>query len=103
VATFHFVLVGWVFFRASSLSTAWSIFRQVGSFKYSFDNATPAYLGVLGIAALGHYVPDSWFRGGLEGFAKTPALVQAAGLALLVAGIRFVAAAGAAPFIYSRF
>jgi hypothetical protein len=39
----------------------------------------------------------------LNAFVRTPAPVQAAILALLLIGIRLVAATGSAPFIYSRF
>ena len=101
--TFHFVLLGWIFFRAASLGTALSILRQIGSFRYSFDNITPAFLLVLAVAVAAHYVPQSWYSGSVIGFARTPALIQAGALALLVFAIRFVAATGAAPFIYSKF
>ncbi len=101
--TFHFVLLGWIFFRAASLGTAMSILRQMGSLRYSFDNTTPAFLFVLAVAVVAHFVPQSWYSGSVVGFARTPALIQAAALALLAFAIRFVAATGAAPFIYSRF
>jgi D-alanyl-lipoteichoic acid acyltransferase DltB (MBOAT superfamily) len=106
LVTFHFVLLGWVFFRASSVGTAVSILRQVTSFvhsKYGFDNTNPAFLFVLAVAAAGHFIPQAWFNGSVIRFSRTPALLQAAALALLVMGIRYVAATGAAPFIYSRF
>lgn len=104
--TFHFVLLGWVFFRSANVDTALNILRQITSFlytKYTVDNTTPAFLFVLALAILAHFIPQSWFKAGTETFAKTPALIQAAALALLVVGIRHVAATGAAPFIYSKF
>jgi alginate O-acetyltransferase complex protein AlgI len=101
--TFHFVLLGWIFFRAASLGTAMSILRQIGSLRYSFDNTTPGFLFVLAVAVVAHYVPQAWYSGSVIGFARTPALIQAAALALLAFAIRFVAATGAAPFIYSKF
>jgi D-alanyl-lipoteichoic acid acyltransferase DltB (MBOAT superfamily) len=101
--TFHFVLLGWVFFRANTVTTALSILRQIASLPYSFANATPPFLGVLALAALAHFIPQTWFNLGVGRFTRTPALVQACALALLAAGIRYVAATGAAPFIYSKF
>lgn len=101
--TFHYVLLGWIFFRAASLGVAFNILRQIGSLKYSFDNATPAFLLVLTLAIAGHFVPAAWYNGSIIRFARTPALVQAGALALLALAIRYVAATGAAPFIYSRF
>jgi alginate O-acetyltransferase complex protein AlgI len=101
--TFHFVLFGWIFFRAANVGVAVAILRQIGSLRYSFDNVTPAFWLVLILAATAHFIPDAWFNGGIVHFARTPALVQAAALALLVLGIRFMSSKEAAPFIYSRF
>ena len=103
VLTFHLVLLGWIFFRAANVDTALKILSQIAHFRPSFDNTTPAFLLVLlaGIAA--HFIPKSWYDASVEGFARTPALIQSAALALLVMTIQRVAATGAAPFIYTRF
>ncbi len=101
--TFHFVLLGWVFFRAANVETALNVLRQIGSLKFSFDNTTPAFLLVLLLAAGAHFAPRSWYDAGLLQFTRTPAVVQAAALASLLIAIRFVSTAGAAPFIYSKF
>ncbi len=103
VLTFHFVLLAWVFFRAESVRTALQILAQIGSFQYSFENTTPPFLLVLGIGVLGHFIPKAWFNQGESWFAQSPALVQACAIALLVVAIQYVAATGAAPFIYQRF
>jgi hypothetical protein len=58
---------------------------------------------VLGIAVVAHYIPNSWYNASLKAFTSVPAPVQAIALALLIFGIRYVAATGSAPFIYSRF
>src|SRR3984885_4821757 len=42
--TFHFVLLGWVFFRAASASAALKVLTQIASGHYSFDNTTPLFL-----------------------------------------------------------
>lgn len=101
--TFHFVLLGWVFFRANTVATALGILRQIASLQYSFANATPDFLLVLAFAAIAHFIPLSWFNDGIARFTRTPALVQAGALALLVIGIKYVAATGASPFIYSKY
>jgi hypothetical protein len=103
LVTFHFVLLGWIFFRAASVAAALGILRQIGSLKFTFDNTTPALLFVLIFAAAAHFVPTSWFNGGMVRFARTPALVQAGALALLALAIRYVSATAASPFIYSKF
>jgi alginate O-acetyltransferase complex protein AlgI len=101
--TFHFVLLGWIFFRAANVDTALKILSQIANFRFSFDNTTPAFLAVLLAGAVAHFVPKSWYDGSIIGFSRTPALVQSAALALLVFAIQRVAATGAAPFIYTRF
>ena len=101
--TFHFVLLGWVFFRAASANAALTVLSQIGSGHYSFDNTTPLFLLVLGIGVAGHFLPKSWYDGGVLLFARTPAVIQAGALAALTLAIRYVASTGAAPFIYSKF
>jgi len=101
--TFHFVLLAWVFFRAANVDTAIKILQQIASLRFSFDNASPRFLLVLGIAAAAHFIPDSWHDFSFRGFSLSPAVVQAAALALVLVAIRLMSAAGAAPFIYSKF
>ena len=103
VVTFHFVLVGWIFFRAANLGTAREIFAQIGSGTISFANVTPAFLLVLAIAACAHYVPKRWYDRSLQLYSESPYYVQAAAMAGLVVAIQYVAATGVAPFIYTRF
>ena len=101
--TFHFVLVGWIFFRASNLATAREILAQVFSGTVSFANVTPAFLLVLAIAVCAHYLPKRWYDRSQELYSASPFYAQAAAMALLVLAIQYVAATGAAPFIYTRF
>jgi D-alanyl-lipoteichoic acid acyltransferase DltB (MBOAT superfamily) len=103
VLTFHFVLFTWIFFRAANVETALQILRQIGAFRFSFENATPQFLAVLGIAAAAHFVPRGWLDFGLRRFTAAPAFVQAGALAGVLMAIRAVSSAGAAPFIYSKF
>lgn len=101
--TFHFVLVGWIFFRAGTLDVALKIFRQLASVTFTFDNVTPLFMAVLVIGAAGHFAPKTLFDSAVLLFARTPAPVQAVALLLVAVAIRFVASTGAAPFIYTKF
>jgi len=103
VLTFHFVLFAWIFFRADSMKTALQILAQIGSLQYSFENTTAPFLLVLGIGVVAHFIPKAWFDAGQGWFARSPALLQAGAMALLIVAIQYVAAAGAAPFIYQKF
>ena len=101
--TFHFVLIGWIFFRASSLDTARDILYQISSGTISFGNITPVFALVAVLAAAAHYVPQRWYDGGLRLYCQSPYYAQAAVIAGVVVAIRYAGGAGAAPFIYSRF
>jgi D-alanyl-lipoteichoic acid acyltransferase DltB (MBOAT superfamily) len=101
--TFHFVLVGWIFFRAANLATVRDIFAQIGSGTVSFGNVVPGFLVVMIIAACAHYLPKRWYDLSLAGYSQSPYYVQAAAVALLVVAIQYVATTGAVPFIYNRF
>lgn len=103
VVTFHFVLLGWIFFRASNLATARDIFAQIGSGTVSFGNVTPGFLLVAAIAACAHYLPKGWYEWSLLLYSRSPFYAQAAAMALLLVAIQYVGATGAVPFIYNRF
>jgi alginate O-acetyltransferase complex protein AlgI len=103
LVTFHFVLLGWIFFRASSLATARDIFAQIGSGTVSFANVAPGFLLVMAIAACAHYLPKGWYDRSLLLYSKSPFYAQAAAMALLVVAIQYIGATGAVPFIYNRF
>lgn len=103
LATFHFVLVGWIFFRAANVATARDILTQIGSGTVSFANVAPGFLLVLGIAILAHYLPKSWYDGSLRLYSASPFYAQATAMALLIVAIQYVGATGAVPFIYNRF
>jgi D-alanyl-lipoteichoic acid acyltransferase DltB (MBOAT superfamily) len=103
ILTFHFVLLTWIFFRAATVKAAMQILQQIVSLKFSFDNASPAFLLVLAIAAAAHFVPKAWYDFSLRQFTRTPAVAQAAALAGVLIAIRLVSSTGAAPFIYSKF
>jgi alginate O-acetyltransferase complex protein AlgI len=103
VLTFHFVGIGWIFFRASNLATARDIFWQICSGTVSFVNITPAFVGVMLIAACAHFVPKRWYDGGLRLYCQSPYYAQAAAIAVVIVAIRYAAGSSSAPFIYSRF
>jgi alginate O-acetyltransferase complex protein AlgI len=101
--TFHYVLLAWIFFRASSVGAAGDVLTQLGAFTVSFANIGPAFGFVLCVAVAAHYLPERWYSRGVQLYSEAPFYVQAGALALLVIGIREVAGSGTAPFIYSRF
>jgi len=101
--TVQFVCLAWVFFRAASLENAWAVLARIASLTGSLANVSGPLAVVLGIAALAHYCPADWYRRATLLFIKAPSFVQAFAMALLLLAIHYVAATGAAPFIYTKF
>ena len=101
--TVQFVCLGWVFFRASSLENAVEILGQVGSLTWSAANLSGTILLIAGIAIAGHYAPKKWLDASETLFARTPFFAQAVLLLLLALSIKYVAATGSAPFVYTQF
>jgi alginate O-acetyltransferase complex protein AlgI len=101
--TFHFVVFAWIFFRAPSVDAALEVLQRIASLSVSFVNVTPGFAIILAIAACAHFLPKGWYQRSLDWYCATPFYVQGAALALLAIGIQYIAATGAAPFIYTKF
>jgi alginate O-acetyltransferase complex protein AlgI len=101
--TFHFVTFAWIFFRSSTVDAAMGVMERIGSLTVGFDNVSTPVAVVLGIAAVGHYVPAKWYEWTQTRFAASPFFAQAAALTLLAIALQYVSATGAAPFIYTKF
>ncbi|WP_031497264.1 MBOAT family O-acyltransferase [Bryobacter aggregatus] len=101
--TVQFVCFCWIFFRASSFENAVDILTQIGSLTMSTANLTGALLTIGAIAIAGHYAPKKWLEESEVLFGRAPFVVQAALLAMLAMSIKYVAATGNAPFVYSQF
>ncbi|MBY0506429.1 MAG: hypothetical protein K2X03_21090 [Bryobacteraceae bacterium] len=101
--TVQFVCFAWIFFRAGTLDSAMRILDRIGSRTVSFSNISAPIQMILAIAIAGHYLPPRWWQWTQEKFAAAPFYAQAAALMLLMIGIQYVAATGAAPFIYTKF
>jgi len=103
LATFHLVLLAWVFFRADSVSTAFSILRKIGAAPFTGDFTGPS-LKMLLLTAL-VFVPE-WFQRRQAHALALPGLARPLRWALyyaLVLTILFSAHVGETPFIYFQF
>jgi alginate O-acetyltransferase complex protein AlgI len=103
IGCFHFVCFSWIFFRAESWNAAWSLLQRIATFSGDTSNLTCAWLLILIIAAVAHFVPDDWLQSIEKLFVAAPAPLQAAMLMLLAVSIQKVVSSGVAPFIYSKF
>jgi alginate O-acetyltransferase complex protein AlgI len=102
-ATFHFVCLTWVFFRAASVPDALALLQRVGSLTVGFENIPPLLLAVLLLAAASLFAARSWYARAMEAFAQSPFYVHAAALLAVVLAIELLGGRGSTPFVYSRF
>ncbi|MDJ0766172.1 MAG: MBOAT family protein [Myxococcota bacterium] len=101
--TFHFVCGAWVVFRSDSLATAVQIFQAVFSFTSGMANLSFPIIAVILVAALSHWIPDTWIKASQRLFHAAPAPVQAAALIAAILVITQIAQSDVAPFIYFQF
>ena len=101
--TGHFVCFAWVFFRAPNFPAAMSILERIASLTFSTANISGAFALILFLAVLFQFAPKKSYEFSLRIYTSSPAIVQAAALALLVLAIQYVAATGSTPFIYTKF
>ena len=102
ILLFHAVCAGWVFFRASSFATVFTVFSRL-TVLGAATLATGPVLIVLFLGLAGQYMPPRW-RNGLEiELGRWPALARGAVLAVAIATIEILGPTGVAPFIYFQF
>jgi alginate O-acetyltransferase complex protein AlgI len=103
IATYQFVCLTWVFFRAGSVANALDVLERIASISVGFENVTPllALTMLAGAAAL--FVRKQWYSLAMERFAQSPFYVHAAALVLVALAIQSLGGRSAAPFVYSRF
>ncbi len=102
-ATFHFVCLAWVFFRAPTLSHAALALETLVRGRWQLDHVSWRVCVVVVVAMILHALPRAWKTRARDVFVGAPALAQ--GLALAVAAVILHLAAGAKPepFVYGQF
>jgi hypothetical protein len=103
VFMFHLVVLGWVLFRAQSLSLTWQFLSRLGSWGTPTLWTAPVLVAIA-VAIGPQLLPERETSGFEQWFGRLRPVVLAAGIAVL---ILFVAATvpsdGVPPFIYFRF
>jgi len=101
--TFHYVCLGWVFFRAESFGKAWAVLKQISTLTTYHPNLHGWVLLALVVGLVSHYTPDSLFEWARSKFAALPWYVQGLLLFVVAFVLREAASADAVPFIYFQF
>ncbi|MFH1329119.1 MAG: MBOAT family protein [Actinomycetota bacterium] len=104
LGTFHLVCLAWVFFRADSLGTAWSILgRLFTGWGRATTLVTPAVLVAIAVGLAAQYVPRGAVNRGLIGFSRLRPVMQGVLLAFTLMLIDALGPEGVAAFIYFQF
>ena len=103
VATFHFVCLAWIFFRAPTFAHATLALEQMAHGAWRLDHIAPKVVPVIAAAMALHFVPKDWEARVRELFVRTPAAVQGLVLAAAALAIHLAASAKPEPFVYGQF
>jgi len=104
LVTFHLVCLGWVFFRADSLSTAFSMLgRLVTAWRAPSALVTPMVAGTIGMMLALQFAPHGAADRIAERIAALRPVAMGATFAVVLFVITTLGPQGVAPFIYFRF
>ncbi len=103
ILTFHFVCLGWIFFRAATFDDALHFLSAFGSDWSLGPWLTPTLLVVLALGLLAQWTPRAAIDAFCRRFASLPAAIQGASFAVAIVLIDALGPAGVAPFIYFQF
>ena len=102
LATFHFVCLTWIVFRAESLQQALSVLQRLTAFQFSVGNIPVSLALILLIAYLSHWFPTRFAAALREGWQWLPSPAQAAVILSTAFGLYYVSGAEV-QFIYGNF
>lgn len=103
VATFHFVCLAWIFFRAPTFEHALLSISQIARGTWTLEHITPKVLAVVAVAMGLHFLPAGWETRAREAFARRSALEQGLLLAAAAVALHLAASAKPEPFVYGQF
>jgi len=120
LATFHFVCLAWIFFRAPTFAQAkLLLLRTVGvrevmdpvttelktvlSFTLTSPNLSAKVLAALALGFATHFMPRRVYEGAYQAFRRSPAVLQGVVLAAVAYGLHLAAGAKSEPFVYGQF
>jgi D-alanyl-lipoteichoic acid acyltransferase DltB (MBOAT superfamily) len=104
VLTFHLVCLGWVFFRAESLGSAFEVLgRLVRGWGEGTGLVTPAVVAAIAAMLLVQNLPRLPAAVVQRSFSRIGPVLQGAALALVLFAITSLGPQGVPPFIYFQF
>ena len=104
VIVFHFVCLGWIFFRAEDFAVAWRYLGGLGAgWGSGLQQAEPFTVALIVIGLAGQFIPATLFENSANALGRLPSWGQGVLAGLVVAAINALGPEGVAPFIYFQF
>ena len=104
LATFHFICLGWVFFRSETLSDAGALLGQLfGSFLSPAPDINTVFVGVVVCALFAQMLSRQALANVQMQLSRLPAWVLAVGFGIWMLVVDQFGPEGVAPFIYFQF
>jgi D-alanyl-lipoteichoic acid acyltransferase DltB (MBOAT superfamily) len=103
LATFHFVCLAWVFFRADSFGKALTVLRQIFTLTTFHPNLHGKILAIMALGLVTHLLPHGLFDRLKGAFIRLPAPAQAACLFGAAIALREATTSAVVPFLYFQF
>jgi D-alanyl-lipoteichoic acid acyltransferase DltB (MBOAT superfamily) len=100
--TFHFVCIGWVFFRAPSIDSVAELFRALVRWE-GLPSISAAIVLAIAIGLFGQFFPAIRRTALRERFSRLPLMLQGLTFAVAILLIEALGPQGVAPFIYFQF
>jgi len=102
LATFHFVCLTWIVFRAESLTQVFAVLRRLVTLQFSTANLPASLLLLLVVGLASHWCPAPAFKAALAGWRWLPSPAQALVVLSVALGLYYVSGAEV-QFIYGNF
>ncbi len=100
--TFHFVCLGWIFFRSRTIDAVWEFFRALGRWNAS-PSISAAVVLAIAIGLLTQLFPPTQRLKLRSRFSRLPVVLQGLAFAAAILLIEVFGPQGVAPFIYFQF
>jgi alginate O-acetyltransferase complex protein AlgI len=102
IATFHFVCLTWIVFRAEDLSQVFAVLQRLALFQFSTGNLPPQLLLILAGAFVAHWLPAKGLTTIQTGWRWLPSPAQAVVVLSIAFGLIYLSGSEV-QFIYGNF
>ncbi len=103
VVTLQIVSLGWLFFRAESMSSAWTILDRIATAGGGFDGVPLLAVATVAAVVAVQFLPADWWARSAAVLRRLGPATQVAATVGALTVIDVLGPAGVAPFIYFRF